>query len=201
MQVFFSVYSQSPSSFDTYVGSVPVKNDRYSQTWESSKKHSCYCKLHVSIENKNKTEGFSFNLVDIYPASIQYKTLKREVFVEAYTVGKKDFIQKTCLVTFYQTDVSKGDEYTFLFHLEDVDPSRVSLDVKGNNLFVSLVSRSKKDWIEVTKNGDKENFDDNLRIRFSDLESGKGPEIDDSILPTRKIACSPSSTFASCCVY
>ncbi len=79
-----------------------------------------------------------------------------------------------CLITFESEEQSKGDEYIFIFHLEDVDPGKLELKTKGDILFLELESRGKKDWIEMTENGERENFDDELVIRCQSLESAKG---------------------------
>ncbi|MEM6801208.1 MAG: hypothetical protein AAF696_07370 [Bacteroidota bacterium] len=82
--------------------------------------------------------------------------------------------EKVCLLSFFLEDASKNDAYIFRFHLEDVDPGKLSIHTKGANLYLLLKSRGKKDWMEMTKNGERENFEDKLSIRCQSIEQAKG---------------------------
>ena len=97
-----------------------------------------------------------------------------ETHKETYRQSISADLEERCLIIFESEEVSKGDEYIFIFHLEDVDPGKLELKTKGDILFLELASKGKKDWIEMTENGEREDFDDQLTIRCQSLEAAKG---------------------------
>ena len=102
---------------------------------------------------------------------IQDVNLEKESFRQSL---EEDDDEESCLLSFFLEDVSKNDEYVFRFHLEDLDPGKVKLVTKRDNLFVSLETRSKEDRFEFSKNGEVEDFEDFIAIRCTDLERAKG---------------------------
>ncbi len=81
-----------------------------------------------------------------------------------------------CKVKFNLTETdSKGTttEYAWEFILSDIDPSASGIDIASKEIHVSLVTKNKQKLIKPYKNGEVQNFDDDVIIRTDDILEAK----------------------------
>ncbi len=69
---------------------------------------------------------------------------------------------------------SKGTttEEKYQFYLPDLDP-KVSVDVSGKEVKLELVTKEKQKLIKIFKNGEQQNYDDDLTIFSDNIESAR----------------------------
>ena len=73
-----------------------------------------------------------------------------------------------------ETD-SKGTttDYAWEFILSDIDPSASGIDIASKEIHVSLITKNKQKLIKPYKNGEAQNFDDDVIIRTDDILEAK----------------------------
>lgn len=94
---------------------------------------------------------------------------KKEEIIQAvvFDLTLKDQMELT------QEDSGKGEQIKFSFSLADLDPKKLSLEVKGESLFIECETKRKQDYLEVREEGDIVDMDNNFRIYVSEIDEGR----------------------------
>ncbi len=131
----------------------------------------------VKYYKENRTDDFTLRFpnagpqqaVDYCKANIQKIVLEDESYEQVFREGEEGY----CLAEIEVTDVDKGEVEGYSFNWADINPSKISFDTKGDVLFIIAETKRKKELIEVSENGEVEDYERELKIRCTDVESAR----------------------------
>lgn len=66
-----------------------------------------------------------------------------------------------------------GDRYLYVFNLADLSPSDIEMDVRRTEATVELRTNDRRNYIQVTENGERDNFDDDFDIQCPNAEAAQ----------------------------
>ena len=92
----------------------------------------------------------------------------------AVTAGKSSYIvglEKNCQSRLTETEGSTRVEYAF--HFGDLDPRTVQLEMVKDRVEIHVSTDRKDDYIWVAKDGEQQNYDDEIVLRVADVEKGR----------------------------
>ena len=80
----------------------------------------------------------------------------------------------TCEVTYTRIeDDGEAEEQQFIFNFADLQPNKVEIDVRGTAIEVTVETAGGENFIYVSKNGEQQNYADDLSFPAPDIPSAK----------------------------
>lgn len=93
---------------------------------------------------------------------------------DAYEQSVSFDAENPCLTTLTVQDLSKGDEYEYVFNMADMNAYNIDFESSSNKLKVVMEARGGKDLIQIKENGEVDGFKDDFSFYASNIEQAKG---------------------------
>ncbi|MDN5200365.1 hypothetical protein QQ008_03310 [Fulvivirgaceae bacterium BMA10] len=112
--------------------------------------------------------GNATAILDFLEKNIKPITINDDQFDQSFTYDKS----KNGIVTF-STDNGRSTSVSYHLNFSDIDKNKISLEVKGNALFVEAETKLKKNYVKYSEDGAVKRFVNKVSIRAENIAGGK----------------------------
>ena len=112
--------------------------------------------------------GNATAILDFLQKNIKPVTINDDQFDQSFTYDKA----KNAIVTF-STNNGRATSVSYNLNFSDIDKNKISLEVRGNALFVEAETKLKKNYVKFSEDGAVKRFVNKVSIRAENIAGGK----------------------------